>query len=96
MTTSPFLGLLRHEWIQLPTEFSVPLIRKSVVFLDLPLDSPHYRLIAAVLRERMEKLKAKQADYGQEVKVAHRGHVVGYSGCLHPFQYGFESGSCAS
>ena len=40
----------------------MPLIRKSVVFLDLPLDSWNHRLIAAVLRERMET-RAKQAPY---------------------------------
>ena len=58
-----FVGLLRHERTEVPTEFSVPLIRKSVIFLDLPLDSWNHRLIAAVLRERMEKLRAKQAPY---------------------------------
>jgi hypothetical protein len=58
-----FVGLLRHERTQVPTVFSLPLKRKSLVFFDLRLDSWNHRLIAAVLKERLEKLQIKQAPY---------------------------------
>jgi hypothetical protein len=48
-----FLGLLRNERTQIPTAFTLPFRRKSVVFLGYNLDTWHYRLVAAVFKERM-------------------------------------------
>jgi hypothetical protein len=58
-----FVGLLRNEKTEVPTEFSLPFKRKSVVFLGLNLDTWNHRLIATVLRERMRKLESRQRPY---------------------------------
>ena len=58
-----FVGLLRNERTEVPTEFSLPFKRRSVVFLGVNLDSWNHRLIATVLRERMRKLQSDQEPY---------------------------------
>jgi hypothetical protein len=58
-----FVGLLRHERTRVPTVFTLPLKRKSLVFFDLPLDSWNHRLIAAVFKERLDDLGVKQVPY---------------------------------
>jgi hypothetical protein len=57
-----FVGLLRNEKTKIPTRFSLPLQRKSVVFLGYNLDTWHYRLVATVLKERTRKFES-QAPY---------------------------------
>ena len=58
-----FVGLLRNERTEVPTEFSLPFKRKSVVFLGLNLDTWNHRLIATILKERMRKLQSEQEPY---------------------------------
>jgi hypothetical protein len=55
-----FVGLLRNEKTQIPTAFSLPFHRKSVVFLGYKLDTWHYRLVATVFRERMPRSESRQ------------------------------------